>query len=293
MKKPTDSIPWAIASQVSNVDRPTVDDRCESAFLPGGLVRRWSRRRSWDNYGFRLINDVPIRHRWITDSAVVHPTTATATSAATGVITAVVAGVPAVGRITVEIAPVAFAATSSAPRSGHEQGEHATERSAMPTPVIAAGTAGVGTRIAARTATVAIRPTTWSPDGRAAVTTAVVTGHRAPRGTTWRPNRSLHGPTCRSTAIIARRARIRRRTTAAGRTGTIAKDRLQKSATGVGRQQATQQTEEYEPFHDIVPLLLTSYPDSQQTLSSEQSEESRNSLESLATPNLAHSAVAT
>jgi hypothetical protein len=68
-------------------------------------------------------------------------------------------------------------------------------------------------------------------------------------------------------------------TTAAAAARARAEDGLIQTATGAGRQQSCKQTEKNEAFHDFLPLLSQSRADFRQTLSSEQSGESRKSSE--------------
>ncbi len=128
-------------------------------FLPHRLVRLHSRLRGIVG-AIRPRDDaidvlersrvpVAIPARWASAVGI-----AAAGISAAGVVARAVAGVPAVRRIAVEIAPVLLAATRTAPGARHEQSKNATEWSAMPAASVAAIAAWITTGIA-RSATVA------------------------------------------------------------------------------------------------------------------------------------------
>ena len=107
------------------------------------------------HYPIRLWRDLLfLTHRFAAvDVAVVSEASiagaAAVAASAAGMIAAVVARIFAVGRIAVEVAPVAFAAAWSAPAVRRKQGKQATQRTAMPGPGVAAVAARIGAGIAA------------------------------------------------------------------------------------------------------------------------------------------------
>ena len=181
---------------------------------------------------------------------------------------------PTIGRIAVEVAPVAFAATWTAPSARRQQGKQATQRPAMPNTAAGASAAGIGARIATaaiRSCRMACRTAASQPSSQSATTArrgaenvAARTGRRA--GPQTGPQPSSHASPHEQGPQPPREPH-----------GLIAEDRLEQTAAGAGRHHAHKQTEKQDPFHDFLPLLLQSTADFRQTLSSEQSEKSRKS----------------
>ncbi len=202
----------------------------------GGLVRLGSGPWGRADYPIVLQNNVLLgrKHGVSGAAAVVAAVVAAMAAAAAHVVAVAVARVPAVGRVGVEIAPIALAATTSAPVTGRKQGEQATQRTTVPRAAVAAIAAGIPAWIAA----------------------AVGVDSGAP-GSACRPaDRSAPWPASQLATIVASVAGESGATIAAHGARAITKDPLEQTAAGGRRQHTSQQTEEHDPFHDILPLLL-------------------------------------
>ena len=239
------------------------------------------------NHTVRLRDDVVLRHAIVhaagDGSAIVAAAISAATTAsAARVVSVAVARVPAIRRVAVKVAPVTLAATPAAPGTGHEQREHTTERSAVPGTPIASVAAWIGARIPARAASLAAHSATRPTVPTAAVRVAIGRNCDAPRSIGEWSNGPVHRPAGWAASLVA--SGDTRRAVAATKAGPVAEDCLEQTATGSGCQQSAQQTAQQEAFHDFVPHILKSHADSQQRLSSEQSEESRKSLK----PKMSH-----
>ena len=202
--------------------------------------------------------------------------TAAIVASAACVVAVVIAGIRAVRRVAVEVAPIALAAARSAPSVWREQGKQATQRAAMPTTTVAAAAA----RIAAGVAGGASCPAAWS--GNIAVDVLVAVGNHssARRRIHRRTNRTACWSAGGATTVIAFVATVSGAAATLAAARMIAEDGLIQTTAGAGCQHSRKQTEKQDPFHDFLPLLLQSTADYRQTLSSKQSEESRKSLES-------------
>ncbi len=211
--------------------------RIRSDGLVGRGRRSWGRARSpccpWGE--LRAID----HRRIVIDVAAIGTGVRTAAVAASAarVVAAVVAGIPAVGRIAVEVAPITFAAIRAAPAIRGEQGEQATQRPAIPRTSVAAVAARIGTGIGARIAAGRATATAHVAARLGASTAAsivAVGNHRSPRGAGCAIRRPA-GRTATITALIATA------TVAVART--IAEDRLTQAAAAAGRQHSRKQTE--------------------------------------------------
>jgi hypothetical protein len=178
-------------------------------------------------------------------------TAATAATAAT-VVAVAIARILTIGRIAVEVAPIALAATGAAPRVRSQQSKQATQRSAMPNVAAIAVAAG----IAARIATAAVRCAAWLAASGVAATVAIGNHRPSCRSVRLRAKWTADWSADRSTALVASLAARARIATTAGTARTAAEDRLEQSTAGAGRHHAHKQTEKQDPFHDFLPLLL-------------------------------------
>lgn len=145
------------------------------------------------------LTTVLVEHTAVVSAA----TTATTSASATREIALAVARIPAIRRIAVEVAPVAFATIATTPSSRGKYGKDTAQRPAMPSSAVAARAARIGTRIAAGTAAGATARTAAAD---VATRIAVVAGYRTPGRVGRSPHRTPHWPTgCTSwpTAIAA------------------------------------------------------------------------------------------
>jgi hypothetical protein len=213
-----------------------------------------------------LRNDVPIRHgaavvgaaddvSAVAGGLTISAAAATATFAAR-IVAVTVAWIPTVGRVAVKVTPVAFAARRAAPVAAHKQGEHAAQRTAMPSAPTGAAAAricaGVGARIAARAARAALaasaalaaatsqRSSAWPATFRIAGRGAVAARASARNSTRRRANRTSRRPARWPTAFIALATSRRRTTVSAHGAGAPAEDRLEQPTAGIGQEHTPQ-----------------------------------------------------
>jgi hypothetical protein len=186
---------------------------------------------------------------------------AAATARAAGVIAVAVAGVPEIGRIAVEVTPVALTATRPTPAVGSKQGEQVGKRTAIPDAAaaaasVAAAAAAVVAGAARRAAIVATGRCAWCagsawpasghPTGAATVVAAVAANLGPARATATSVDRSAARSTTHVAAIVT--AIVTALAAGAVVTG------LEEAATGVSGQNRAKQTEKDDPFHDDSPV---------------------------------------
>jgi hypothetical protein len=215
--------------------------------LDGGLVRRSRRLLSWNCLWFKLAflghgHAILVLTDGIANVSRGTSATSTSTAVPTAAVVAVaIARIVTIGRIAVEVAPIARAATTrTTPIVRRHQGKQATQRSAMPSTATTARAAGIATGVAIAAVCRAARFAARN------VAIIVAIGNHGPscRGIC-RANRTAGlsaGRTASLVASFAARARIA--TTAGTRTArTVAEDRLEQTTAGAGRHHAHEQTE--------------------------------------------------